>query len=121
MPRQQTPPKDFDPRARGIWKAAQGLLRRQGTWRPADRELLAQYVRNVSAAHAARAQLAKEGITTTTHDGRPIPHPCVKIARDAEADARSTAADLLLTPASRKRAGVEEPKSLEDELAILIS
>ncbi len=114
-------PKDLDQDGRELWAAAQRQLREQGTWRDTDASLLEQFVRSVRTAVLARAQLAAEGITSTTRDGRPTAHPCVKIAREAESDARAAAADLLLTPASRRRAGVGEPKTLEDELAVLIA
>jgi P27 family predicted phage terminase small subunit len=114
-------PEDLDQDGRDRWFAGQRQLREQSTWRDTDSSLLAAFVRSVRTAAVARAQLAEEGITTTTRDGRPAAHPCVKIAREAEADARAAAADLLLTPASRRRAGVGEPKTLEDELSTLIA
>ena len=112
-------PKDLDQAGRDLWSSAQHQLREQG-WRDTDASLLAQFVRSVRTAAIAREQLSQEGITSTTRDGRPTAHPCVKIAREAESDARAAAADLLLTPASRRRAGVGEPRSVEDELSTLI-
>jgi len=112
-------PKDLDEAGRDLWSSAQHQLREQG-WRDTDASLLAQFVRSVRTAAIAREQLSEEGITSTTRDGRPTAHPCVKIAREAESDARAAAADLLLTPASRRRAGVGEPRSIEDELSTLI-
>lgn len=113
-------PKDLDEAGRDLWSSAQHQLREQG-WRDTDASLLAQFVRSVRTAAIAREQLSEEGITSTTRDGRPTAHPCVKIAREAESDARAAAADLLLTPASRRRAGVGEPRSIEDELSTLIA
>lgn len=114
-------PKDLDEAGRDLWSSAQHQLRDQGAFLNTDASLLAQFVRSVRTAAIAREQLSEEGITSTTRDGRPAPHPCVKIAREAESDARAAAADLLLTPASRRRAGVGEPRSIEDELSTLIA
>ena len=58
-------------------------------------------------ADAARRALEEEGLTTQTADGRAIAHPLVRVAREAEADARAAATALLLTPAARRRAGVD--------------
>jgi phage terminase small subunit len=44
-----------------------------------------------------------------------VPHPALKIARDAERDAAEYARDLLLTPRSRRTAGVMERTPLDDQ------
>jgi len=90
-----------------LWHRAILALQAQGTWRAEDAPLLHQYVRSVLAADHARADLDESGLTSVSADGRPVAHPLIKVARDAEADARAVAADLLLTPASRRRAGLD--------------
>ncbi|MBA2255853.1 MAG: phage terminase small subunit P27 family [Thermoleophilaceae bacterium] len=90
-----------------LWFDAIRALEAQGTWRREDVALLAQYCRAVLTADEARRALDKEGLTTQTADGRAVAHPLVRVAREAEADARAAATALLLTPASRRRAGVD--------------
>lgn len=69
--------------------------------------VLAAYVRSCLTADQARRTLEEEGLTTQTADGRAIAHPLIRVAREAEADARAAATALLLTPAARRRAGVD--------------
>ena len=90
-----------------LWLETIHALKAQGTWRDEDVPLLASYARSVLTADAARRALEEEGLTTQTKDGRAIAHPLVRVAREAEADARAAATALLLTPASRRRAGVD--------------
>jgi len=100
-------PKSLTAAGRELWLATQRHLRDQGTWRDCDAPLLEQYVHGVLTAALAREEIERSGPTSSTADGRPMAHPLIKVARDAEADARAVAADLLLTPASRRRAGVD--------------
>jgi P27 family predicted phage terminase small subunit len=98
-----------------LWIDTVHALRSQGSWRDEDGSLLAAYVRSVLTADQARRTLEEEGLTTRTKDGRAIAHPLIRVAREAEADARAAATALLLTPASRRRAGVDAvPDSLPD-------
>ncbi len=91
-----------------LWIDTVHALRSQGSWRDEDTPLLASYTHSVLTADAARRTLEEEGLTTQTADGRAVAHPLVKIAREAEGDARAAATALLLTPASRRRAGVDQ-------------
>ncbi len=98
-----------------LWIDTVHALRSQGTWRNEDVPLLASYTHSVLTADAARRALEEEGLTTQTADGRAIAHPLVRVAREAEADARAAATALLLTPASRRRAGVDAvPNAIPD-------
>lgn len=90
-----------------LWLETIHALKAQGTWRDEDGPLLAQYCRSVLTADQARRALDEEGLTTQTADGRAIAHPLIRVAREAEADARAAATALLLTPAARRRAGVD--------------
>ncbi len=90
-----------------LWLEAVHALKAQGSWRDEDGPLLAQYCRSVLTADQARRALEEEGLTTQTADGRAIAHPLIRVAREAEADARAAATALLLTPAARRRAGVD--------------
>ena len=113
-------PQGLDSAGKELWHSAQSTLRKQGTWNDSDGPLLHHYVLAIDIAAKARKVLERTGPESRTADGRPAPHPQVKVARDAEADARAIATALLLTPQSRSRAGVEESKTVEDELSSLI-
>jgi P27 family predicted phage terminase small subunit len=106
VPRQTPPPENFTDEERKVWLQAQHQLRSQGTWKPADRDLLEQYSRAIVLARQARQNAAAQPVVEGSA-GQPVPSPSIKIARDAEADARACATDLLLTPAARRRAGVD--------------
>ncbi len=98
-----------------LWHDTVHALEAQGSWRREDGSLLAAYVRSVLTADEARRALEVEGLTTRTKDGRAVAHPLVRVAREAEADARAAATALLLTPASRRRAGVDAaPDAIPD-------
>ncbi len=90
-----------------LWLETIHALKAQGTWRDEDVPLLASYTHSVLTANQARRTLEEEGLTTQTKDGRAVAHPLIRVAREAEADARAAATALLLTPAARRRAGVD--------------
>lgn len=115
------PPSDFDEAAVAVWNRVLRELRDQGTWQPSDVGALERYVRAVRRAATAQAIVAQEGLTSTGGRDQPIAHPAVRIARDAERDAAEYARDLLLTPRSRRLAGVSETSAMDDELAGLLS
>ena len=51
-------------------------------------------------------------MTATGGQSQPVPHPCLRIAREAELDSAQYARDLLLTPRSRRAAGLlKTPRS----------
>jgi phage terminase small subunit len=63
-------------------------------------------VRVVARARHARTELDHHGsLTRSASQGQLVPHPAVRIAREAERDAAEYARDLLLTPRSRRTAG----------------
>jgi P27 family predicted phage terminase small subunit len=112
--RQLPPPSDFNTEARKLWSRAQAELRGQGTWRNTDAPLLEAYVRSIVRARAAHAAAAERPFVAGSK-GQLAPHPAIRVARDAEADARAAAGALLLTPEARKRHEVGPP--VEDEFA----
>jgi phage terminase small subunit len=77
---------------------------------------LERYVVAVARARDARAELERHGsLTAVGSQGQPVPHPAVRIAREAERDAAEYARDLLLTPRARRAAGVAERTPLDDQ------
>ena len=64
--------------------------------------MLEAYCRSVVRARAAHA-VAQECPFTNGSTGQTVAHPAIRVAREAEADARAAAQALLLTPEMRKR------------------
>jgi P27 family predicted phage terminase small subunit len=104
------PPPELDKRARRLWQQTLAQLKAQGTWKDTDWPLLERYVRAWERALLAREGMGGE-VTTKGSMGQLVQHPNLKTARDAEHDAHQYATDLLLTPASRKRAGLDEAET----------
>jgi len=113
-------PAAFTGDGRLLWQEVQRHLRRQGTWQDADCPLLESYCRAVMLARTARATASVEPFITGSR-GQPVPHPGIKMARDAEADARAAAAALLLTPEARKRHDLAPARSVDDDFAALLA
>jgi P27 family predicted phage terminase small subunit len=106
---------------RRLFLAVRRQLAAQGTWQESDAAALVRYVRAQLRGEAASAIVERDGMVTIGGRGQPVPHPAVKIARDAERDAHEFARDLLLTPRSRRLAGISETTALDDELDELLS
>jgi phage terminase small subunit len=122
------PPVDFDAEARKVWRVARAQLLEQGTWKVADEQLLALYVRSLQTARLARARIQRRlkrdgeeaAYFSTGSLKQLVSHPDVQLSRQAEGDAAGYAAALLLSPVARLRAKVGEPQSLEDEFTQLL-
>ncbi len=119
MPRQDSPPIDFDLPARAIWAAAQRQLRLQRTWTKTDIPLLQFYVRTVRLAQRAR-EAADEFPLQRSATGGMLAHVELKVAEGAETAALKYASALLLTAESRKRHGVSVPSGATSELDRLV-
>lgn len=101
-------PDALDAEARTLWQDTLRALVGQGTWEDQDTEALLRYVAAVSTARTMRAA-ATATPWTEGSTGQLVAHPGFKVSADADRDAARYAADLLLTPAARKRAGVQAP------------
>jgi len=99
-------PDALDAEARTLWQDTLRALVAQGTWEDQDTEALLRYVAAVSTARTMRAAATAKPWTEGS-TGQLVAHPGFKVAADADRDAARYAADLLLTPAARKRAGVQ--------------
>ena len=116
-----SPPPGLSERERHVFLAVRRQLHEQGTWQESDAAALVRYVRALRRAEEARAELDLHGSPIGEGPGgRPVPHPAVRIERDAEHDAAEYARDLLLTPAARRRAGISETSDADAELAELL-
>lgn len=91
-----------------MWHETLRALIDQGTWADHDVEALLRYVSAVATARVMRAE-ATAAPWSTGSTGQLVAHPGWRVAADADRDAARYAADMLLTPAARKRAGVLAP------------
>jgi phage terminase small subunit len=124
--RTDSTPVDFDVEARKVWRVARAQLLEQGTWRTADEQLLALYVRSLQTARLARGRIQRRlkdqgeeaAFFSRGSLKQLVSHPDVQLSRQAEGDAAGYAAALLLSPVARLRVGVV--LSLEDEFSALL-
>lgn len=114
------PPRGLDDRARALWRASRDECIAQGTWRPTDVALLERYVRADARARKMRANVERDGSTVEGSQGQPVQNPDLKTLREAELDAHRYATDLILTPESRRRHGIEAPKPAGGRLESII-
>lgn len=123
MNRQRAPkaPPDFDDASRRAWRDTWRRLAAQGTWVESDAPLLELYVRALARADRFRRVVEEEeeeGWYAEGSQGQPVPHPAARLAREAESDAVEYAEALLLTPQTRRRAGVDtDGEEIDDALA----
>jgi P27 family predicted phage terminase small subunit len=107
------PPDDLSTAFRRLYRRVRTAMQAQGTWEDMDYLLLGTYVRCLERAALARAAITSGNVvqlTTTGSKGNPIPHPAIKIAREAERDAQEYAKELLITPRARKQYELEARK-----------
>ena len=62
-------------------------------------------LRSWDRMNEARAVVAKEGLTVVTAAGRPVPHPCIGIERDAGVAFRSAMRAMNFDPIEPLPAG----------------
>lgn len=116
------PPPDLDRESKALWKVTLEHLEAQGTWQASDVKTLERYIRAEERARVARDGLPRDRdgrlvLTTKGSQYQLVQHPNVKTCREAERDANDYAKELLLTPASRRRAQVEAGVGGDDPLA----
>ncbi len=124
MPRSRTgPPADLDEAARKLYRRVKDRLELDGLWENVTIPTVERYCRATQDAREARRRLAHflvdhpDDATVRGSHGQPTAHPDLKVIREAEKDAQQYAEALLLTPAARKRVGLEsEPYDPDDPL-----
>jgi len=114
------PPPGMSAGERRLFLSIRRELHAQGTWQDSDAGALERYVRALERARTALEIVEREGMTAEGASGQPVTHPALRIAREAERDAADYARDLLLTPASRRRAGLGETSGLDEDLRELL-
>jgi phage terminase small subunit len=110
------PPADLDASSRKVWTTALAELEDAGTWTEAAAPLLELYVRALQTARQARGRISKRlkqdgeeaAFFAKGSMGQLVAHPDIGIARSAEQDAARLAAALLIEPAARRRARLDQ-------------
>ena len=106
--RQRAPnaPADLSAEGRRLFLDTIRQLRQQGTWAEGDTPLVESYTRAVCLARSARRLADAEPIVAGSR-GQPVANPLLKVAAESEARAMKYASELVLTPASRRKHGIE--------------
>lgn len=109
-----TPPKWLDKRAKTEWRRLAPRLELLGILTPADRTAFATYCaaysRMVEAETFLQSPAAKGSLVFRTEGGALKPWPHVGIANQAAEVMRKFIVEFGLTPSSRTRLSVEDPK-----------
>lgn len=105
------PPPDLTKDFKALYRKVREEMRNQGTFEDTDRILLGMFVRCLERAAVARSGLGDGPVTVIGSKGTAVPHPLVRIARDAERDAAEYGKELLLSPRSRKQYEIEARKA----------
>jgi P27 family predicted phage terminase small subunit len=100
------PPAHISERAATQWRRVAQLCVRLKTVREADLPALELLVNALATEQEARALLDKEGITVNTGAGGVKPHPAVRMAETARAQAIALLDRFGLNPRSRR--GIDE-------------
>lgn len=112
---QVDPPDHLSPGAVAIWNDLAPELAVAGLLTVLDRDVLGVFCEELSAYRVAIKTTRSKKTTKNTRGGRQ-PHPAVRRAKDAAAMVRQLAADLGLTPASRRRLiGLLKADELSDD------
>lgn len=115
MARPPQPPAELDAVGKATWRVARAELLTVGSWTDATAELLRLYVVALQTGRQARSRIAARLDADGEHAayftkgsmGQLVAHPDVAIARQAEQDAATYGRELLISPASRRRARIE--------------
>jgi P27 family predicted phage terminase small subunit len=106
------PPERLSPYAREEWLAHSAELHRLGLLTQLDLRTFALYCEAAARHREAEELLAREGrLVVESADGPPRVHPAVRIASQAANDAIKFGAHFGLSPASRARLSLPEPKA----------
>ena len=80
-------PQDIEQEARAYMESVLQILQGNGVVEDVDNAALTMLARNYSMFITASKQLQEEGLTITSDRGNVVPHPAIKIARDAQIQA----------------------------------
>jgi P27 family predicted phage terminase small subunit len=107
------PPADFAAPERSLWRRSIVALTEIGLWHASDTDPLERYCRACATARLARERTARRvkageaGYTALGSMKQLVTHPDVELERRAHLDADHFAQQLGLTPAARRRLGVD--------------
>jgi P27 family predicted phage terminase small subunit len=102
-------PSHLDAEARRVWRELAPQLYSAGLLTQIDGEALAAYCSSWSIWVQAKRKIAEEGLMVTGPRGGVRPSPWIAIARGAQRDLQSLAAEFGLSPLSRQRIHVVPP------------
>ncbi|MDD5002299.1 MAG: P27 family phage terminase small subunit [Thiomonas arsenitoxydans] len=103
-----SPPETLDEVGQQAWLAAVTEMSANRALRDVDLVLVGSWAAAVQLHEQAGAILAERGILAIGASGAPIPHPAVKMQRDAATTIRQLSDVLGLNPLARIRAGLME-------------
>ena len=108
------PPRGlFDPIALAQWKHVVREMTAMGTAARVDNALLEKYCVTYSRWRHAEAEVAKQGAVVKSPNGYPIQNPYLAIANTASKQLDQMGDRLGLSPASRSRIQVEQPRTAD--------
>ncbi len=107
------PPPSLDDAAAEKWSEVLPILQARGDVSQGDLDCLSLYCSSWSLWTAAQQQVASLGVVIKTVAGFPAENPYLGIARKAQVALRQWAAELKLTPKSRKLADAVLPANQE--------
>ena len=96
-------PQDIEQEARAYMESVLQILQGNGVVEDVDNAALTMLARNYSMFITASKQLQEEGLTITSDRGNVVPHPAIKIARDAQIQAMKVMTEFGLTAKSRSK------------------
>ena len=113
------PPATLDEVARDVWEHLASTFRDDPTrFRQADRQAVATYCSAVAMEARAGEALRSEGVLVPArgdHGQRSVRNPAWGMWRDASTQVRQWSSALGLTPDSRRRMGVPDPASPDED------
>lgn len=111
----------FNERQAIKWADITAELNAYGLLSRLDSDVLTVYVTTWEDWLTATEAIRKDGQVIEGHRGNPRQHPSYPIARDSAERLRKLADSMGLTPASRRRMGVQEPEDVPEDIAGLLS
>lgn len=106
--RRDEPVEAYVARWTGVWRRVLRACQDQGTWDDRDLDLLLELVEWRRLADHHQREADDDPYTEHRESGRVFAHPGFDKARDARREARELAGQLLLTPESRRAAGLDD-------------
>ena len=111
-----TIPEDIQEEAKAYMQSVIEMLESKGVMQNVDTAALNMLARNYSMFIQANKQLEKDGLTVTTDRGNIVPHPAIKIAKDAQTQAMKVMLEFGLTAKARTKLTKIAPEAVDSPL-----